>query len=157
MSPSRKPLCPYVVCFTSKSIRPARHYLCGLLEVPGSLLQARVALFVGAAGTEADSDKGRPCAALEQENGEDDAETEAEGGLDEEVGQAAIPLEETISFSNNGVSRAAADVLRVVRWIRRKYLFVEERLTDGSGNGAWGRSGRSFSHGGQSAEDASVF
>ena len=63
-----------------------------LLEVPRGLLEAVVALLVRATGAEADADKGRPCSPLEQEDGEDDAEAEAEGGLDEEVGEAAVPL-----------------------------------------------------------------
>lgn len=66
--------------------------LCLLLQIPCRLLQAEVALFVCAAGTESDADECRPGAALEEEDRENDAKTEAEGGLDEEVGQAAVPL-----------------------------------------------------------------
>ena len=44
------------------------------------------------AGTETGADEGGPRAALEKEDGEDDAEADAEGGLDEEVREAAVPL-----------------------------------------------------------------
>lgn len=64
----------------------------GPLEVARGLLEADVALLVGAAGAETDTDEGGPRAALEEEDGEDDAEAEAEGGLDEHVGEAAVPL-----------------------------------------------------------------
>lgn len=63
-----------------------------LLQIPRSLLEAEVALLIGPAGTETDADERGPCSSLEQEDGEDDAETEAEGRLDEEVGKAAVPL-----------------------------------------------------------------
>lgn len=45
-------------------------------DIPSSLLQAGVALFVGATGAEADAHKGGPGAALEYEDGEDHAEAE---------------------------------------------------------------------------------
>lgn len=61
-------------------------------DFPGGLLQAGVALLVRAAGTETDADEGGPRPPLEDEDGEDDTEAEAEGGLDEEVGEAAVPL-----------------------------------------------------------------
>lgn len=61
-------------------------------DLPGGLLQAAVALLIRAAGTETDADKGGPRPPLEDEDGEDDTEAETEGGLDEEVGEAAVPL-----------------------------------------------------------------
>jgi hypothetical protein len=64
-----------------------------LLKFSRSLLQAEVALLIGTASTEADTNECGPCSSLEQKDGEDDTETETEGGLDEEVGEAAIPLE----------------------------------------------------------------
>ena len=64
-----------------------------LLQVSRSLLQAKVALLVGTAGTEANTDKGGPCSSLEQKDRENDTETETERRLDEEVGEAAVPLE----------------------------------------------------------------
>lgn len=51
-----------------------------------------VALFPGAAGTEAQADESRPRTALEEENGEDDAEGEAKARTDEHGGEAAVPL-----------------------------------------------------------------
>jgi hypothetical protein len=54
--------------------------------------EAGVALLVCAAGTEACADEGGPGATLEQEDGEDDAEGQAEGGADQEGGEAAVPL-----------------------------------------------------------------
>lgn len=61
-------------------------------DFPGGLLQGGVALLIRAAGTETDADEGGPRPPLEDEDGEDDTEAEAEGGLDEEVGEAAVPL-----------------------------------------------------------------
>ena len=63
-----------------------------VLDVLGGLLQVEVALLVRPAGTETGADEGGPRAALEKEDGEDDAEADAEGGLDEEVREAAVPL-----------------------------------------------------------------
>lgn len=54
--------------------------------------ETRVALLICATSTETGTDEGRPCAALEKEDGEDDTEGEAEGGADEEGGEAAVPL-----------------------------------------------------------------
>ena len=62
------------------------------LEVLGGLLQVPIALLIRPTSSETDTDKGRPRAALEEENGEDDAESEAEGRLDEEVREASVPL-----------------------------------------------------------------
>ena len=68
-----------------------------LLELSSGLLQAVVAFLIGAAGTETDADQGRPGTALEEQNGEDDTEAEAEGRLDDQVGQAAVPLGRNVS------------------------------------------------------------
>lgn len=57
------------------------------------MLQVEIALLICASSTEASADEGGPCSAAEQDNREDDAEAEADGGLDEEVGEAAIPLD----------------------------------------------------------------
>jgi hypothetical protein len=62
------------------------------LDIPRRGLQAVVALLVGAPRAEADADQGGPGAALEEQDGEDHAEAQAEGGLDDEVGEAAVPL-----------------------------------------------------------------
>ena len=64
-----------------------------LLQVLGGLLQAPVALLVRPASTETGAEEGGPCPPLEEENGEDDAETETEGGFYDEVREAAVPLE----------------------------------------------------------------
>lgn len=65
---------------------------CLLPDLACGLLQAVVALLVCPARTETRADDGGPRPALEQEDREDDAEAEAEGGLDQEVGEAAVPL-----------------------------------------------------------------
>lgn len=65
---------------------------CLLPDLARGLLQAVVALLVCPAGAEARAHDGRPRPALEQEDREDDAEAEAEGGLDQEVREAAVPL-----------------------------------------------------------------
>lgn len=65
---------------------------CLLPDLACGLLQAVVALLVRPAGAEARTHDGRPRPALEQQDREDDAEAEAEGGLDQEVGEAAVPL-----------------------------------------------------------------
>jgi len=51
-----------------------------------------VTLFPGSSGAETETDVSGPCASLEEEDGEDDAEREAETGSDEERREAAIPL-----------------------------------------------------------------
>lgn len=56
--------------------------------------ETRVALLIRATSTKTGTDESRPCAALEEENGEDHAEGEAEGGADEEGGEAAVPLDD---------------------------------------------------------------
>jgi len=65
------------------------------LQVLACLFQGKVTLLIGPSGTEPNTDKGGPRAAFEHENGEDDAEAEAEGGLDEEIRETTIPLFET--------------------------------------------------------------
>jgi len=52
-----------------------------------------VALLPGSTGTETETDKGRPCATLEEEDGEDDTERGTEGGADEHGAQTVVPLE----------------------------------------------------------------
>lgn len=64
----------------------------GLLQVSSGLLQVEVALLVGSSGTKASAEVRGPSSSLKQKDGKDDAESETEGGLDEEVGKAAIPL-----------------------------------------------------------------
>ena len=63
-----------------------------LLQVLRGLLQAPVTLLVRPAGTEAGAEEGGPRPPLEEENGEDDAETETESGFYNEVREAAVPL-----------------------------------------------------------------
>lgn len=65
-----------------------------LLEVPGSLLEAEVALLIGPPGTKANANEGRPRPPAEEEDREDDTEAEAESRLNEHVGKAAVPLDE---------------------------------------------------------------
>ena len=64
-----------------------------LLDVLGCLFEAKVALLVRPTSSKPNTYERRPRPPLEQEDGEDDAETEAEGGLDQEVREAAIPLD----------------------------------------------------------------
>jgi hypothetical protein len=85
-----------------------RYSLCLLLlEVPRSLLEAKVALLVGAAGAKAKADESWPRAAAEDEHGKDDAEAEADGGFDEQVREAAVPL-----FVEKGFADGARDGAR---------------------------------------------
>jgi hypothetical protein len=63
-----------------------------LLKIASGLLEAEVALLVSATGTKSDTDESRPRSPLEQEDREDDTKSEAEGRLDEEVREAAVPL-----------------------------------------------------------------
>lgn len=51
-----------------------------------------VALLPGSTGTETETNKGRPCATLEEEDGEDDTERGTEGRADEHGAQAVVPL-----------------------------------------------------------------
>ena len=61
-------------------------------HIPGGLLEVGVALLVRPASTEAGAHESGPRAALEEEDGEDDAKAHAKSGLDEEVREAAVPL-----------------------------------------------------------------
>lgn len=63
-----------------------------LSDVPSSLLQAVIALFMRASCTKAQSNKCRPRPPLEEENGEDNAKAQAESRFYQEVGEAVIPL-----------------------------------------------------------------
>jgi hypothetical protein len=56
-----------------------------------------IALLPSSSGTETEANEGGPCASLEQEDREHDAEGEAETGADEHRGKAAIPLISHIS------------------------------------------------------------
>ena len=56
-----------------------------------------VALLPCTSGTEAKANGRRPCAALEEENREDDTEGQAETRADEHRGEAAVPLGECFS------------------------------------------------------------
>ena len=51
-----------------------------------------VALLPGSTGTETETNKGRPCATLEEEDGEDDTERGTEGRADEHGAQTVVPL-----------------------------------------------------------------
>ena len=51
-----------------------------------------VALFPSPSGTETEANPCGPGASLEEENGEDDAEGDAEAGSDEHRGKASVPL-----------------------------------------------------------------
>lgn len=51
-----------------------------------------IAFFPGPTGAETETDPCGPRASLEEENGEDDAEGDAEAGADEHGGEAAVPL-----------------------------------------------------------------
>ena len=55
--------------------------------------EAVVALLVGASGSETSADDSWPRAALEEKDGGDDTEREAEGRADEEGGETAVPLQ----------------------------------------------------------------
>lgn len=70
----------------------ALHRLLLPLEIPCRLLQVEVALLICTTSSESHTDKCRPCPPPEEENREDDTEAEAEGGFNEGVGEAAIPL-----------------------------------------------------------------
>lgn len=65
---------------------------CLLPDLSSGLLQAVVALFVRPSRAETSSDDGRPRSPLEQQDGKDDTETQAEGGFYQEVGEASVPL-----------------------------------------------------------------
>lgn len=86
--------------------------LCLLLQIPGGLLEVEVALLIGPAGTETGADERGPRPALEQQDGEDDAEAEAEGGLDEEVREAAVPLSKSVFATiNSKAARGCAQLI----------------------------------------------
>jgi hypothetical protein len=51
-----------------------------------------VTLFPCSSGTESETNECGPCAALEQEDGEDDTKAEAEAGADHHRGETAVPL-----------------------------------------------------------------
>jgi hypothetical protein len=57
-----------------------------LSKITRRLLEAIITLLVRAASAKAKPDKRRPCAAPKHEHGKDDAETESDGRLDNEVG-----------------------------------------------------------------------
>lgn len=61
------------------SILCLNHLCLRFLKISSCLLQVEVALFVCAAGAKASTGESRPGSALEQQDGEDDAESEAEG------------------------------------------------------------------------------
>lgn len=56
-----------------------------------------IALFPRSSGPESETDESRPRAALEEEDGENDAEAETKAGADDHGGEAAIPLEFIVS------------------------------------------------------------
>lgn len=63
-----------------------------LADAPGRALELPITLCVPSSRTEAQAHPGRECASLKQKDGEDDTETGAESGLDDEVGEALVPL-----------------------------------------------------------------
>jgi hypothetical protein len=65
---------------------------CLLLDVPCRSLEAGVTLLVRPPRTEPGTDERGERPPLEEQDGEDDAKAEAEGGLDDQVGEAAVPL-----------------------------------------------------------------
>jgi hypothetical protein len=67
-----------------------------LLKVARRQPQVEIALFIGTSSTEASANEGGPSPSPEQEDGEDNTEAQAESGLDEEIGQATIPLNGSI-------------------------------------------------------------
>lgn len=111
-----------------------------LLQVSRSLLEAKVALLVSPPSTETDTNERRPCPSLEQEDGENDAETEAEGGLDEEVREAAIPLQISLvsTILQGFASWGIEELQRLVDWhtfsLRRASLTGREMAL------GWGRA-----------------
>ena len=112
----------------ARSMLPLR--LCALLQVTSRLLQVEIALLICSSGSEACADESRPCSAAEQDNREDDTETETDGRLDEEVGQAAIPLDKLLA---PGLS-----VSTLCEWLtfslRRVSLTGREMALDGAGD-----------------------
>lgn len=63
------------------------------LEIASGHLQIDITFLVGSAGTEASTNQGRESSSLEEEYRKDDAKTETDGRLDNEVREAAIPLD----------------------------------------------------------------
>lgn len=131
---------------------------CLLPDVPGRLLEARVALLVCAPSAESEAHDGWPRPPLEQQDGEDDAKAESQGGLYQEVGEASVPLRNQLAL---GFARLAhdprlADIAesgrRLVYWSRRvssrAYLLVQKCLADWSRDGArrWRRDRRRLGH-----------
>lgn len=108
---------------------------CLLLNLPRRLLQARVALLVRPPRAEPGAHKCRPRPPLEQEHREDDAEAEAEGGLDDGVGQAKVPLfrlSAAVHIDRSSPERGFAGSALG----RKTDLLVEKRLADGPGERA---------------------
>jgi hypothetical protein len=113
-----------------------------------------VTLLPGPAGTESEADSCGPHAALEEEDGEDDAEGETEPRADEHGREAAVPLVVNVSMcfcvpsrnNNNGSGTAQSSaVLSGDRgWScgpDMSYLLVEEGLAHGAGGARDGRNG----------------
>lgn len=72
-------------------------YSCLLPDVPGSLLEARVAFLVCASAAKSQAHNGWPRPPLEQQDGEYDAEAEAQGRFDQQVGETPVPLRLIVS------------------------------------------------------------
>lgn len=51
-----------------------------------------ITLFPCSSSTETETNECRPCAALEEKDGEDDTEAEAQTGADDHGGETAVPL-----------------------------------------------------------------
>lgn len=68
-----------------------------LAWIVGCVVTNVIALFPCSSSTKSETDESRPCAALEEEDGENDAEAETKAGADDHGGEAAIPLEFMVS------------------------------------------------------------
>ena len=81
--------CPYLCRSLYSHYHQIQLYITNLcrtpLQVSSRLLEVVVALLVGPTSTKTNTDERGPSSSLEQEDGEDDTESEAEGRLDEEV------------------------------------------------------------------------
>ena len=113
------------------------------LQVASGLLKVEVTLLVSASSTESDTGEGGPRSALEEQYGENDAKSEAEGRFDDEVREAAIPLEARdgrLAPSIFGCSQSRPSLNpplhRRLQRFCRTHLLVEECFAHRPGNGA---------------------
>jgi hypothetical protein len=70
-----------------------------------------ITLFPCPSGTESEANECRPCAAFEEEDGEDDTEAETEAGADHHRGEAAVPLD--VSGQHHCLAPTSAHVPRL--------------------------------------------